>query len=136
MSDTNAVIARHRAFVESFGTEDVARMSGYLTEDHVGMPPGQPQMEGRAAAEDFWRKGFAMARSAFTTRDQSVLITGDFAIDRFGWDMTITPRDGSDPVADTGKCVWIWRRERDGEWRLATAIWNSDQARPGMWSGG
>jgi ketosteroid isomerase-like protein len=31
--------------------------------------------------------------------------------------------------------VWIWRRESDGAWMVASAVWNSDLATAGLWSG-
>ncbi len=135
MSDSDAVVARHREFISTFATQDLEAMADFLTEDHIGMPPGRPGMSGREEAKAFWRQGFSMADSSFTSRSQDVTMAGDFAIDRFHWDMTISPHDGSAGIKDTGKCVWIWRREGDGVWRLATAIWNSDQTEPTPWTG-
>lgn len=136
MSDRDAVIARHDGFVAAFGTEDVGRMAEFLTEDHIGMPPGRPQQVGRAAAKEFWREGFAAARSEFTTTSRDLTIVGDTAIDRFSFDMNIAPRDGGAAIHDTGKCVWVWRRDPDGAWRVALAIWNTDMPQPALWSGG
>ena len=135
MSDSDAIVARHEGFIAAFATEDFPTMIEYLTDDHIGMAPNQPQMVGRDAAQEFWRRGFSMAKSAFTSRSQDLTVAGDIAVDRFNWDMTMTPHDGSPSTQDTGNCVWIWRREGDGAWRVALAIWNSDLAEPGLWSG-
>ncbi|HSM04650.1 MAG TPA: DUF4440 domain-containing protein, partial [Longimicrobiales bacterium] len=120
----------------AFAAEDYAAMRAFLTEDHLGMPPARPAMKGRDEAEAFWREGFDIARSAFTSHAQRITVSGDWAIDRFGFVMTIEPRDGSPGIRDEGKCVWIWHREDDGVWRLESAIWNSDLAEPALWSGG
>jgi len=72
----------------------------------------------------------------FTTHAHDVSVAGDVAIDRFNWDMRITPHGENETLEDTGGCVWIWRRDGDGAWRVATAIWNSDLTEPGIWSGG
>ncbi len=135
MSDAEAVVTRHQAFISTFATQDLEALAGFLTEDHVGMAPGQPQMTGRDEAKEFWRQGFSTADSSFTSHSQDVTVAADMAIDRFNWDMTISPRDGSPSVKDTGKCVWVWRRDGDGAWRLASAIWNSDQSEPTPWTG-
>jgi len=136
MSDRDQVVARHRGFISSFATENYPVMREFLTEDHIGMAPARPQMTGRDEAEAFWREGFKIAKSAFTTHAQEVTVSGDCAIDRFKFVMNIEPRDGSPKVRDEGKCIWVWRKERDGAWRVASAIWNSDLAQPALWSGG
>jgi len=58
----------------------------------------------------------------------------DWALDRFDWTMDVTPLAGGTINHDNGKCVWIWRRA-GGSWKIARAIWNSDNASAGMWSG-
>lgn len=135
MSDLDTVIARHEAFIASFATQDLAKMAEFLTEDHVGMAPGRPALTGRAEAQEFWSQGFAVANSEFTSHSQHVQVSGDFAIDRFHWGMKLSPHDGGPGIKDAGKCVWIWRRDGDGAWRVATAIWNSDQTEPTPWTG-
>ena len=136
MSDHDAVLERHRGFLASFASEDFARMRDFITEDHVGMPPNRPRQIGRDAAEAFWREGFEVAESSFSSNNQAIEITGDTAVDVFDFVMTIKPRDGSPTIEDHGKCVWVWRRDADGMWRVASAIWNSDLVEPKLWSGG
>lgn len=136
MTAHDDIISRHAAFLASFSTEDYSAMRDFLTEDHVGMPPARTQMVGREQAEAFWREGFAIAKSTFTSHAQDLTVSGDWAVDRFGFVMTIDPHDGSPTVRDEGKCVWVWRRDDDGVWRVASAIWNSDLTEPELWSGG
>ena len=135
MSAHDEVMSRHQSFIAAFAAEDYTGMRDFLSEDHVGMAPGRPQMHGRDEAEAFWREGFEVAKSAFTSHGEDLTMLGDTVIDRFGFVMKIEPRDGSPAIRDEGKCVWVWRRESGGVWRLATAIWNSDSAEPSLWSG-
>ncbi len=67
------------------------------------------------------------------SHDMTVL--GDTAIHRFNWVQRITLRSEGQTLEDKGKCIWIWRRGEDGAWRVASAIWNSDLAEPGIWAG-
>lgn len=135
MSDSDEIVARHRSFVASFATRDPSVMAEFLTEDHVGMPPGRPRLVGRAEAQEFWGEGFSTADSEFSSHSQDITMAGSLAVDRFHWDMVVRPHDGSPPIEDTGKCVWVWRRDEDGAWRVATAIWNSDRSTPTPWTG-
>jgi ketosteroid isomerase-like protein len=63
-------------------------------------------------------------------------VSGDIAVDRFSWTLDMAPRTGGTAIHDEGKCIWIWRREADGKWRHANAIWNSDLAQPDAGIGG
>ena len=136
MSEHDAIVARHNDFIASFASAEFTVMRDFLTEDHLGMAPSRPRMHGRDEAEAFWREGFEIADSSFTSANQSLEVDGDRATDVFDFVMTIKPRDGSPALEDHGKCVWHWRKDGDGTWRLALAIWNSDLAEPKLWSGG
>ena len=135
MADSDAIAARRTAFLDAFNDTDIEMMSALLTDDHVGMPPNHPPLVGLHASQDFWRQDFAQAASVFKATPLSLDVAGDTAIDRFSWTMDVTPHSGGPTAHDQGPCVWIWRRESDGEWRLAQAIWNSDLKAPGMWAG-
>ena len=130
MNDSEAIAAGHAGFWSAFAVEDIQSMSEYLTEDHIMMPPNQAQLVGREAAQELWREGFSGAKVEAKSRSRDVIVAGDMAVDRFNWAMVITPRDGSPSTEDTGECMWIWRKEGDGRWRLTMSIWNSDLVEP------
>ena len=135
MSDQEIIARRRDEFVAAFNREDVNVMEGFLSDDHVGTPPNRPPILGREASVAFWREGLAAAKSEFTVIPQELEVIGDVAIDRFHWAVEITPRKGGAPGRDEGDCVWMWRRQKDGEWKLASAIWNSNLPQPGLWTG-
>jgi ketosteroid isomerase-like protein len=56
-------------------------------------------------------------------------VTGDLAVDRHRWVLDSMPKRGGRPVHDEGKGVWFWRRQTDGNWKIARSIWNSDLPR-------
>ncbi|MCH7490100.1 MAG: hypothetical protein IID05_05335 [Gemmatimonadetes bacterium] len=45
--------------------------------------------------------------------------------------MTLTAVGGGDPMLDVGKGFHVYRRQRDGSWKIAQDIWNSDNPPPG-----
>ncbi|HXD17780.1 MAG TPA: nuclear transport factor 2 family protein [Vicinamibacterales bacterium] len=134
-TDHAAIASRRGEFVDAFNAADVQRMAALLTDDHIGMPPNRPALRGARASIEFWREGMAAATSRFTVLPQDLTVDGDVAVDRFDWAIDSTPRGGGAPIRDEGKCVWIWRRESDGAWKVASAVWNSDLATAGLWSG-
>jgi ketosteroid isomerase-like protein len=50
---------------------------------------------------------------------------GDFACVRGRYAITLLPVEASGPISDRGNYLEVWRREQDGAWRVAEAIWNT-----------
>jgi ketosteroid isomerase-like protein len=44
--------------------------------------------------------------------------------------------DGLPDVDYTGKYVVLWRKQKDGSWRIAADIWNPDAPMPALPTGG
>ena len=135
MSDSETIARRRAQFAASFNREDIAALSDLITEDNVAMPPNRPALRGKDENRTFWREGFAAAESRLSIVPETLDVSGDIAVDRFRWSMDSAPRSGGEPIHDEGKNIWIWRRQPDGGWRLAQAIWNSDLPKSGLWSG-
>lgn len=135
MSDRDTISRRRTDFLNAFNKEDVEAMAPFVTDDHIGMPPNRPALTGLDATRHFWREGFRAASSRLAVVPDELVIAGDTAIDQFHWTMDSTPRSGGSAIHDEGKCIWIWQRESDGSWKIARAIWNSDLATAGLWSG-
>jgi len=131
LSDIDIIARRRAEFVAAFNREDITVMSDILSDDHIGMPPNRPALNGIDDCRAFWRAGFAAAESRFSTTAESLEVVGDLAVDRFRWSVDSAPRNGGEPIHDEGKNIWIWRRQPDGAWKLAQAIWNSEPAQAG-----
>lgn len=135
MSDSAAVTKLRDDFIAAFNRQDIDAMAKLTADDMVGMPPNQPAIVGIDASRAWWREGFQVARSRFEASSREIEVLGDWAVDRFDWTMESTPAGGGATSKDKGKCVWISRKQSDGSWKLARAIWNSDEPMPGIWSG-
>jgi ketosteroid isomerase-like protein len=95
------------------------------------MPPNSPANAGREAIRA-WSQAFLGAfRAAFALTVAEVQVAGDWAFERGGYDIALTPRAGGPPVQDHGKYMTIYRRPSEGPWRMARDIWNSDHPLPG-----
>ena len=55
-------------------------------------------------------------------------IIGDWAFEWGSYLSAAAPLDGSEPIEASGKLLRILKRQSDGEWKVARAIWNIDQA--------
>jgi ketosteroid isomerase-like protein len=126
MGDKDDIAKRRSEFVAALNREDVPALETFVTEDVVALPPGRAALRGKRAVRDFWREGIDAAKSRFQVAPGRLEVAGDIAVDEFRWSLELTSRAGGKPVHDQGKCIWIWRLERDGAWRNSHAIWNSD----------
>jgi ketosteroid isomerase-like protein len=135
MTDSEAIARLRDEFVAAFNREDSSALSNLLEGDSVGMPPNRAALQGLAETQAFWRGGFAVAKSRVEFTSARVEIAGDIAVDEQRWSMDSTPQGGGMPVHDEGKGIWLLRRQQDGNWKVARAIWNSDLPQAGLWSG-
>jgi ketosteroid isomerase-like protein len=135
VNDREVIERRRTEYVEAFNREDIVAMTGYAAPDAVGMAPNRPAIRGIEAHRQFWREGFAAARSLFFVFPEELEVLGDVAIDQHKWVLDSMPKRGGRPIHDEGKGIWIWRRQMDGSWKVARGIWNSDLSRVGFQTG-
>ncbi|HSM35198.1 MAG TPA: SgcJ/EcaC family oxidoreductase [Longimicrobiales bacterium] len=116
--------AELRAIVEG----DVDAFAAVLAEDAVYMPPGEPAVSGKAAIRSWFESFLEVVSVDGSYPSSEVNITGDWAIERYTADLTLTPADGSEPMREVGKGIHVYRRGPDGSWKLTYDIWNFDSS--------
>jgi ketosteroid isomerase-like protein len=106
-----AVRATERAFAKSMADRDLAAFTRFIAPDAVFMD-GKDAARGAAAVVAGWRDLFKGAAAPFSWEPETieVLPTGQLAL-------------SSGPVFNakgerTGVFYSVWRRERDGRWRI------------------
>ena len=108
---------------------DVDGMMALRTDDFVSMPPNQSAVEGSQAFRQFLGQMFgAFKPSSVSFVWKDLVASGDLAFARGEFEWTMIPTSGGEPIADSGKLMLVIRRQGDGTWKLARAIWNSDGA--------
>lgn len=109
------------AVEEAAQAGDVDRLMEFYADDVVTILPGIPPLEGKDAVRADWEYFF----DTFTLDRESELVyvdvSGDSAVRRMEWTNTLTPKDGSDPIVDTGNCV-VGFKKVDDEWKIAWEI--------------
>jgi ketosteroid isomerase-like protein len=131
-----ALIARLRdEWLAAFNRQDVDRLDALVTSDLVQLPPNRPALVGLVAARRLWTQGFEVADSQLRFVSRELEVAGDWAFDWFDWMVTITALKDGVRSSDSGKSLWIWRREAD-TWKVARSMWNSDNANASFWAGG
>jgi ketosteroid isomerase-like protein len=107
---------------------DWAGVAAFFTADAVRMPPNQPMHRGRTAIQQ-WLSQIERL-SNYDVVLEEIHGSGTFAYAHAKYGITLTLKGMSGPIKDSGKAVEVWKKEPDGAWRIASAIWNSDVPLP------
>jgi ketosteroid isomerase-like protein len=131
MDDLFAINAAKTEFRECFNLGDVSRLLAIADPDLVSFSDGQPSEFGENGL-DALRTRLASLFERFTAKLAVIVIEirlqRDVAYD-YGWhDLTLTPKDGGEPIHRKDRYVDIWRRNKDGNWKLWMYMDNQDVA--------
>ena len=126
MSDSEVIARRGAEFIAALNRQDIPVLSASRAEDCIDIPPNRPAIRGLSAIQAFWREGFAQVETRFALLSERLEVAGDIAVERFRWTAESAPLSGGPSTRDEGIGLWTWRREKDGAWKIAQAIWNSD----------
>ena len=131
MSDTSEldeIRGRLSAAENAYDAEVFVRL---MAEDVVVMVPDFPVQEGKAASARFIRGVTEFYRETadrhITYESAEVRVIGDLAFDRGTFSFTFASRDGDDRAVETGKYLWMYRREANGAWKMWRSIVSLDQ---------
>jgi uncharacterized protein (TIGR02246 family) len=125
-TDERAINAVREREISAFSAGAVDSLLAVLTTDAVMMPPDQPMVTGAEAIRT-WHQNIANQNSVdgrYT--DSEVSVVGDWAIERYDAVLRFTPKAGGPPVEQQLKGLHVYRRQRDGSWRIAQDIWNAN----------
>ena len=123
-ADPSVITSRSEGWEMALNAKDIDALVELYTSDALILAPNREMSRGSDAV----RAEFgAMIDAGLGGELTSVeaMVAGDigYNVGRY------TLRMG-DEVADTGKYTEIWKRGDDGQWRIASDIWNSDMSVP------
>ena len=133
MDDLYAVNAAKSEFREGLNRGDTSRVLAIADPDLVNFSDGQPSEFGESGL-DALKSRLANLFERFTVKLVVIVIEirlqGDVAYD-YGWhDLTLTPKDGGESIRRRYRYVDIWRKNKEGSWKLWMYMDNQDVADP------
>ena len=125
-----AIQALNQQWEKNFENHDLAGLVALFTEDCVRMPQGGPATVGRPALEAAYRQDFAevwKTQAKVRLNAEEVIISGEYAFAR-GADTLVQDQDGRQVLdGETGKWLFIYRRQPDGIWKYHWSTFNSNE---------
>ena len=131
MDDLYAINVAKTEFREGFNRADASRILAIADPDLVNFSDGQPSEFGETGL-DALKTRLASLFERFTAKLSAIVIEirlqGDIAYD-YGWhELTLTPKDGGRAIWRRDRYVDIWRRNKEGNWKLWMYMDNQDVA--------
>ena len=132
-SEAKEVLAQYRTGLDAFvaASSQEACVASYLalhTDDAVLMLPGMPDVRGRDAIRVFIADFCQRYRFEFRPwESDEMTVRGDVAVHRLHGVAILLPRGGGEPTNRDSKYLDVLRRGRDGRWRVAIHIFNTNQ---------
>ncbi len=121
-----AIRKLEQEFAAAISAGDLDRALSFLTPDCVFLIDQQPTLEGVDAVRVFGRRMMAagVRVAVDTTRVEQ---SGNLAFELARYTMMISRKDGT-KVEERGKIVNVWRRQPNGEWKMAVHAPSNDPA--------
>ena len=122
-----AIRALNQQWETYFENHDLAGLLSLFTEDCVRMPQAGPASVGRPALELAYRQDFAEVwetKSIVRLNMEEVIIADEYAFAR-GADTLVQEQHGRQ-MEETGKWLFVYRRQPGGAWKFHWITFNSN----------
>jgi ketosteroid isomerase-like protein len=98
----------------------------YYTKDIVMLPPNHSPIIGIESLVQMAKANFQRNRVEIDYKIEEIVIDHNIAFLRLHVFEDMVPLDGSEPVTDDRKTLFIFRRNSDDFWSASHVMWNSN----------
>ena len=128
-ADTAAINALRDQFLAAWNSNDAAALAATYADDAIMMDPNQASVEGKQAIRAAYEARFKESAFKAAVTPLETQVAGDWAYDRGNLTATVTPKSGK-PMEESGKYLFIFKRQPDGSWKVYRDISNSNSPPP------
>jgi len=129
MDDVYAINVAKSNYREGFNTADVERVLSVFAPEFTDMSDSRPTRYRADAAVKLRRfliELFAEYDAKLNVIINAISVFGDNAFD-YGWhELTLTPRNGGEPVYRRTRYCELWSKQPNGDWRITRFMDNPD----------
>jgi uncharacterized protein (TIGR02246 family) len=129
-ADLEAINALHQRDMEASKKWDVDTLVSLWSDDIVTLTQGEPPVIGkdanRAAISRLREESSEVQITDYILSFNEVKIVGDWAFEWGTYSGTVKPVAGGDAIRTTGKVIRVLKKDTDGSWKIARAMYDSD----------
>ncbi|MGH7802730.1 MAG: YybH family protein [Candidatus Binatia bacterium] len=123
-----AIDTGNALLMKAIDARDEKAISALYTSDAVVLPPDAEMIVGsKTGIEALWKESFAQGMKSFKLETVNVERSGDVAVETGRFTGKVAP-EGKPEMTIAGKYLVVWKKDKDGTWKLHRDIWNSDPA--------
>ena len=124
--DEAAIRAATRDWNAAESAKDLEKCISFYAPDGERFPTGSTAIRGTVALRKEWRKYlFSPGSFQWSTSKVEVSRSGDLAYETGRFVLKTIDKDGQ-PSTTYGKYVCVWKKQRDGKWKVVVDIDNPD----------
>jgi ketosteroid isomerase-like protein len=129
-TERSEFVAAARALDESFvrhanAGEADQLVAAYYTSNAQVLPPNVPPFQGRGQIRELFRELIDDGVGDVTRETTPLHVEGDVGYGVGTYTLAIRTPD-AEPVRDNGKYVLVYRRQVEGDWKVAVDMFSSD----------
>jgi ketosteroid isomerase-like protein len=98
------------------------------TDDVIYQAPNEPEIAGKDVVRKWVAEYFGAHRTNWEKTTIGFTVIGDWAFERYAYKSRDIEKKTGAVTTDRGKGINIFRRGKDGKWRVAIDGWSSDIA--------
>lgn len=130
-ADIEAINKLHQREIEASRKWDIDALASLWSDDIVMLPAGEPALIGkdanRASITRLRDQGGDVQIADYVLSFNEVKVSGDWAFEWGTYSGTLAGDGRGEPLRATGKVIRVLKKAPDGSWRIARAMYNSDQ---------
>jgi ketosteroid isomerase-like protein len=124
-ADVAAITAFNARYVRAINSGDITAMSSLTDDDHIMLIPGRAPIVGKAANDAANGRYFEQFNTVETWYPVETVIEGNLGYQRGTFTVVATPKAGGATRTTNGTFLRIYRRQRDGSWRMTRDMFNT-----------
>jgi len=126
-ADDMVAVARMVSSFDTFAANaDIESFLGYVAEDAVMLPPGEPAVVGKRAIRDWYTAFYANFSNDMTHESLEVDAFGDIIVARGNATGAVTPKAGGEAIPFDNKYLFVIKRKDDGSLQVWRAVFNAN----------
>lgn len=122
-----AIRAADQDWLRVFAAKDLEKSVAFMAEDGSMMGPNAPIATGHEAVRKLFAAFFTLSDLKIEWQPMTVGVarSGELGYSTGNYKMTFKNPAGK-TIEDQGKYVTIWKKQRDGKWKVGYDIFNTD----------
>ena len=127
-ADATAINTIWSTYVSSLEAGDIDVWVSLWTENGVQMPPNEPPVVGKEHIRNRMNAVLNLFSVEADITNEEVQVAEDWAFSRGTYTLTLSPKNGDQPIPVDGKFMTILAKQADGSWKIHRDIFNSNVA--------